>query len=319
MPNDVEGLIEKLDRESLDYICECVGSPKERNDGKSAMRGWFLARLRQHFNAPEGKGEAWQPIATHPKTKEPIWAWVKDTDKNAKHKRSSWSLINYRRDKGAYQFYSTTEHHGALLSQVGLMATHWMPLPAPPGQEQQPPAIKGEIKIHEWKDFPGTKTTPVKCILCKDDAVVVVYAPNGCTCSPNKYQPRCMQHLMRLFDSDEGGFDIIEDFRISLNGEQQPPASESDTAKADITAIFLAAQRAHDSLTPKQFPCKECDGTGRERDDTPCSNPNYAAQCTQCRGKGYWEKQLGLYDRLAAAFDVIRPYLSARAVPEGKE
>ena len=56
---------------------------------------------------------------------------------------------------------------------------------------------------------------PLRCIFDCDDAVVaVVHTPNGCTCAGNKYQPRCMQHLMRLSDTDEGCFEIVEDFRI---------------------------------------------------------------------------------------------------------
>lgn len=64
-----------------------------------------------------------------------------------------------------------------------------------------------------WNDTPDILITPIKCLLCSDDAVVIVYAENGCTCSPNKYQPRCMQHLMRANDSNED-IEIVEDFRI---------------------------------------------------------------------------------------------------------
>jgi hypothetical protein len=31
---------------------------------------------------------------------------------------------------------------------------------------------------HEWKLTPEVRTTPVKCLLCEDEAVVVVYAPH---------------------------------------------------------------------------------------------------------------------------------------------
>jgi hypothetical protein len=59
---------------------------------------------------------------------------------------------------------------------------------------------------------------PLVCIFgCKDPVVAVVRAQNGCTCAGNKYQPRCMQHLSRLGDTDEGCFEIVEDFRIGGN------------------------------------------------------------------------------------------------------
>lgn len=53
----------------------------------------------------------------------------------------------------------------------------------------------------------------IKCLLCNDTAVVVVKADHGCTCAGNIYQPRCMQHLIKLDDSDTGRFEIVEDFR----------------------------------------------------------------------------------------------------------
>jgi hypothetical protein len=70
-----------------------------------------------------------------------------------------------------------------------------------------------EIIIHSWSDAPETKTTPVKCLLCEGEAAVIVYAPYGCTCSPHKIQPRCIQHLMRAWDSQEN-ITVIEDFII---------------------------------------------------------------------------------------------------------
>ena len=70
-----------------------------------------------------------------------------------------------------------------------------------------------EYGCHEWKHTPAIKTTPVKCLLCADEATVIIYAADGCTCSPNKFQPRCEQHLMRLRDTGEE-FEILEDFRI---------------------------------------------------------------------------------------------------------
>lgn len=73
---------------------------------------------------------------------------------------------------------------------------------------------------HEWKMTPQIRTTPIKCLICNDEAVVIVHAPCGCTCSPNKYQPRCMHHLMRATDTGEEIY-IVEDFRIPLSKHQE--------------------------------------------------------------------------------------------------
>lgn len=59
---------------------------------------------------------------------------------------------------------------------------------------------------------------PLVCIFgCKDPVVVVVHTPDGCLCAGNKYQPRCMQHLLRLHDTNEGEYEIVEDFRMGDN------------------------------------------------------------------------------------------------------
>lgn len=70
-----------------------------------------------------------------------------------------------------------------------------------------------EVTPHDWKTEPGVTTTSIKCLLCDDPAAVIVYAPHGCTCSPNKIQPRCDHHLHRAWDTDED-IEIIEDFRL---------------------------------------------------------------------------------------------------------
>lgn len=53
-----QALIEKLESDSLDFVMECVGSSRERNKGKEAMRQWFLARLRQHFTEGGASGDS---------------------------------------------------------------------------------------------------------------------------------------------------------------------------------------------------------------------------------------------------------------------
>ena len=45
--------IQKLDDDSLDYIIEVIGSPRLYNDGKGAMRDWFLKRLRKYVKLLE--------------------------------------------------------------------------------------------------------------------------------------------------------------------------------------------------------------------------------------------------------------------------
>ncbi|HEX4611120.1 MAG TPA: hypothetical protein VH092_23215 [Urbifossiella sp.] len=78
--------------------------------------------------------------------------------------------------------------------------------------------------IHVWKDHPDVTTTPVKCLLCYSEAAAIVYAPNGCTCSPNKYQPRCEQHLRRAWDTGEDII-VVEDFRLPSSATlEAPPA-----------------------------------------------------------------------------------------------
>jgi hypothetical protein len=82
----------------------------------------------------------------------------------------------------------------------------------------------GDLPVHEWKNTPEVKTTPVKCLLCDAEAVVITYAPHGCTCSPNKIQPRCAQHLHRARDTMEEIY-IIEDFIIGNSNDVEDGAN----------------------------------------------------------------------------------------------
>jgi hypothetical protein len=66
---------------------------------------------------------------------------------------------------------------------------------------------------HYWKYVPEIRTTPVKCLLCNTDASAIYYCPNGCTCSPNKIQPRCEHHAGRAYDTEEIMY-VLEDFRL---------------------------------------------------------------------------------------------------------
>lgn len=81
-------------------------------------------------------------------------------------------------------------------------------------------AIYHKWTLEELQKGDDAKTTLLPCLLCDDPAAVIVYAPNGCTCSPNKIQPRCQHHLNRALDSNED-IEIIEDFRLP-----QPPKNQ---------------------------------------------------------------------------------------------
>lgn len=60
-----------------------------------------------------------------------------------------------------------------------------------------------------------SKIYPLVCIFgCTDPVVAVVHTPYGCYCAFNKYQPRCAEHLRKLYNTNAGDFDIVEDFRI---------------------------------------------------------------------------------------------------------
>lgn len=44
---DLPHVVAKLEADSLDAIVEVIGAPKSYNDGKAAMRDWFIERLRR--------------------------------------------------------------------------------------------------------------------------------------------------------------------------------------------------------------------------------------------------------------------------------
>ncbi len=66
---DLIAEIDKLESDSLDAIVEVIGAPKLYNDGKSAMRDWFLGRLRRMIppvepaNALDRTGRRDGPVA----------------------------------------------------------------------------------------------------------------------------------------------------------------------------------------------------------------------------------------------------------------
>lgn len=50
------------------------------------------------------------------------------------------------------------------------------------------------------------------CDLCSDVSVAMVFAPAGCTCLANVYQRRCMQHMLRVQDTDT--VEVVEDYTV---------------------------------------------------------------------------------------------------------
>jgi hypothetical protein len=69
--------------------------------------------------------------------------------------------------------------------------------------------------------------------------------------------------------------------------------------------------KAYHLLEGHKYECTDCKGTGREQDNTPCSNPNDAAKCQGCGGEGYFQRQPTIRDRLDAGFAILDPYLNA--------
>lgn len=51
-----------------------------------------------------------------------------------------------------------------------------------------------------------------KCFLCSAPAAAVIFAPHGCTCHAAQTQARCVQHMLRLQDTDED-YTIMETFQ----------------------------------------------------------------------------------------------------------
>lgn len=59
---------------------------------------------------------------------------------------------------------------------------------------------------------PTVRFVTPPCDLCSDVSVAMICAPKGCTCLANLYQRRCLQHVMRLADTDD--FTIVEDYTV---------------------------------------------------------------------------------------------------------
>jgi hypothetical protein len=104
------------------------------------------------------------------------------------------------------------------------------------------------------------------CDLCSAVSVVMIRAPQGCTCLRNVYQRRCAQHLQRAWDTMEE-FEIVEDYTIekvfSSNGLTQPqhrdePAQHKlTTEKLRITIKMLERQDRANELETARFFLRE--------------------------------------------------------------
>lgn len=91
---------------------------------------------------------------------------------------------------------------------------------------------------------------------------------------------------------------------VSEAAKAEQPDQEFDRNKA-----MNAMAKAHALFEYPKNKCSECNGDGREPDDTPCSNPNERAICKRCDGTGYWQRNPTHADRWSAAMDALAPYL----------
>jgi hypothetical protein len=73
---------------------------------------------------------------------------------------------------------------------------------------------------------PAPQPPAPKCLLCDTPAAALCHFPQGCTCSPIKYQWRCLHHIVRA-DGTKEAFTIVESFSPEIAAEQ-PPAIQGE-------------------------------------------------------------------------------------------
>lgn len=56
----------------------------------------------------------------------------------------------------------------------------------------------------ERKDASVVTVDVIKCSFCRANAAATIFAEHGCTCSEWRVQHRCVQHMLRLADTDNG-------------------------------------------------------------------------------------------------------------------
>lgn len=71
-------------------------------------------------------------------------------------------------------------------------------------------------------------TRPVvpRCFLCSSPAAATIFAPHGCACSDQQTQARCVQHMMRLRETDDN-YDVVETYPMYEMLVSLPPAQQA--------------------------------------------------------------------------------------------
>lgn len=117
--------------------------------------------------------------------------------------------------------------------------------------------------------------------------------------------------------SENGVHFSWDNFRLFI--EQYEEAKSDQPVECapifDRNKVMNEMGKAHALFEYAKNECSSCKGTGREQDDTPCGNPNEAATCRDCSGRGYWQHNPTLADRWNAAMDVLDPYIRALRTP----
>lgn len=84
--------------------------------------------------------------------------------------------------------------------------------------------------------------------------------------------------------------------KVSDTAAQRPALSEDEA----VEIMQKAASHEYEKIL-----CMVCNGSGREQDSTPCSNPNYAADCRECSGDGFKKKYKSNYDKIKSAYRAL--------------
>ena len=82
------------------------------------------------------------------------------------------------------------------------------------------------------------------CDLCSDVSVAMIYAADGCTCLTNRYQRRCMQHMLKVQDTDQ--IEIVEDYTLRAWRLAEVLSLISSTARYDVLEIDALGPDAPD-------------------------------------------------------------------------
>lgn len=75
---------------------------------------------------------------------------------------------------------------------------------------------------------------------------------------------------------------------------------------------------AYNFAPSHEYTCQRCGGSGREEDDTPCSNPNEEPLCIVCNGRGNGFTPATQQEKIDAAMKVLTDALQSQPAPVGK-